>query len=75
MKPYWSNGPSSLYHADARSIPLPDGSVHCAVTSPPYYGLRFYFDAVAIRADIDYNMVIEIERELERRGIKPITEE
>ena len=29
-------------HADARSIPLPDGSVHAVVTSPPYFGLRKY---------------------------------
>ena len=31
-----------LYEADAREIPLPDGSVHCVVTSPPYWGLRDY---------------------------------
>ena len=27
---------------DARRIPLDDGSVHCVVTSPPYFGLRAY---------------------------------
>ena len=27
---------------DARHIPLADGSVHCVVTSPPYWGLRKY---------------------------------
>ena len=31
-----------LYEADAREIPLADGSVHCVVTSPPYWGLRDY---------------------------------
>lgn len=31
-----------LYQADTRSIPLPDESVHCVATSPPYYGLRRY---------------------------------
>jgi tRNA G10 N-methylase Trm11 len=25
-----------LIQADARRIPLPDNSVHCVVTSPPY---------------------------------------
>ena len=30
MEPHWANGLSTLYHADAREIPLPDGSVHCA---------------------------------------------
>ena len=28
--------------SDARRIPLADGSVHCVVTSPPYWGLRAY---------------------------------
>ena len=28
--------------ADAARIPLADSRVHCAVTSPPYYGLRKY---------------------------------
>ena len=40
--PYWTNGIATLYHADAREIPLPDESVHCCVTSPPYWGLRDY---------------------------------
>lgn len=31
-----------LAKSDARRIPLPDGSVHCCVTSPPYFGLRDY---------------------------------
>ena len=31
-----------LCRADARAIPLADGSVQCCVTSPPYYGLRDY---------------------------------
>ena len=39
---YWTNGIATLYHADAREIPLPDKSVHCCVTSPPYFSLRDY---------------------------------
>jgi len=31
-----------LLQADAAKIPLPDKSVHCVVTSPPYWGLRKY---------------------------------
>lgn len=31
-----------LIQGDARSLPLRDGSVHCCVTSPPYFGLRDY---------------------------------
>jgi len=44
MTPYWDNGPVQLYQADARSLPLADQSVHCVVTSPPYFGLRVYKD-------------------------------
>jgi site-specific DNA-methyltransferase (cytosine-N4-specific) len=39
---YWTNGIATLYQADARQIPIPDQSVHCVVTSPPYFGLRVY---------------------------------
>ena len=31
-----------LVHGSARTIPLDDNSVQCAVTSPPYWGLRVY---------------------------------
>lgn len=31
-----------LLQGDARRIPLADQSVHCVVTSPPYFGLRDY---------------------------------
>ena len=42
VTPYWENGVTRLYQADARALPLPDESVHCVVTSPPYWGLRNY---------------------------------
>jgi DNA modification methylase len=31
-----------ILQADARHLPLADGSVNCCVTSPPYFGLRDY---------------------------------
>ena len=31
-----------IVRGNALSIPLPDNSVHCVVTSPPYWGLRKY---------------------------------
>jgi len=31
-----------LINANALAIPLANKSVHCIVTSPPYYGLRDY---------------------------------
>src|SRR5690606_38009540 len=39
---YWANPMTTLYQADARALPLPDASVDCCVTSPPYFGLRDY---------------------------------
>ena len=38
----FDNGIVTLYHADARQLPIPDNSVDCVVTSPPYWGLRDY---------------------------------
>ena len=38
----FDNGMVQLYQADARSLPIPDNSVDCVVTSPPYWGLRDY---------------------------------
>jgi len=34
-----------IFQADARALPLRAGSVHCVVTSPPYWGLRDYGQA------------------------------
>ncbi|MEV7012677.1 site-specific DNA-methyltransferase [Streptosporangium sp. NPDC051022] len=42
--PYWSDDSSTLYLGDAHEVlsEMPDRSVDCLVTSPPYYGLRDY---------------------------------
>lgn len=48
MTPYYDNGRTRLFMADARSIPLDDASVDCIVTSPPYWGLRDYGNAAQI---------------------------
>lgn len=44
MKPYYSSDSITIYNADVLDAlrELPSGSVHCVVTSPPYYGLRDY---------------------------------
>jgi DNA modification methylase len=43
VEPYATVGLGRLWCGDAREpLPLPDGSVHCVVTSPPYWGLRDY---------------------------------
>lgn len=48
-------------------------SVQCCVTSPPYWGLRQYlFDnAVIWRYDLTQEEKIYLEKELDKRGIKP----
>jgi DNA modification methylase len=40
-----------LLQSDARRIPLADGSVHCCVTSPPYFSLRDYGTAKWVGGD------------------------
>jgi len=42
LMPDFDNGIIQLYQSDARSLPIPDNSVDCVVTSPPYWGLRDY---------------------------------
>ena len=44
MKPYYTDAHVTLHRGDALDVlrTLPSGSVDCAVTSPPYFGLRDY---------------------------------
>ena len=44
MKPYYTDPHVTLHRGDALDVlrALPDQSVDCAVTSPPYFGLRDY---------------------------------
>jgi len=44
MRPYYSDSHVDLYCGDALSVlrELPEESVQCCVTSPPYWGLRDY---------------------------------
>lgn len=43
--PYYQDDHVTLYTGDALDVvsAIPDASVHCVVTSPPYWGLRDYF--------------------------------
>jgi len=43
-EPFWHDGSVSVWHADARHLPLTTGTVDLIVTSPPYYSLRSYTD-------------------------------
>lgn len=44
MKPYYDHAGIVIYHGDCREVlpALPEPGFDCCVTSPPYYGLRFY---------------------------------
>ena len=72
MTPYYDNGVCRLYHGDARSIPLPDLSVHCVVTSPPYYGLRVYQgvqeDGIGLEPTVEeyVSNLVDVFREVRR---------
>jgi DNA modification methylase len=52
MTPFWQSpdGAVTIYCGDARDVlpQLPEASVHMAVTSPPYFGLRTYADKRAL---------------------------
>lgn len=47
LRPAWRHQKATIYQgsADAVFAQLPGESVHCVVTSPPYYGLRRYLAA------------------------------
>lgn len=44
MTPFWTDDHLTLYGGDCRAVmaEMPAESVHCVVTSPPYWGLRDY---------------------------------
>lgn len=47
MKPRYDDGFAQMYVGDAIDVlsHLPEKSIHCCVTSPPYFGLRSYLAA------------------------------
>jgi site-specific DNA-methyltransferase (cytosine-N4-specific) len=44
VTPFLSDPDLTIYHGDVLETlhELPDESVHCCLTSPPFYGLRDY---------------------------------
>jgi len=51
---------------------LPDESVHCVVTSPPYFRLRRYTNAVKFKDDVPEEIRIKVLQELKDLGVEPI---
>jgi DNA modification methylase len=62
----------TILKGDCRDIlkTLPDQSVHCCVTSPPYFGLRSYDEnSVRIDPSLDQQTYEWLVGELIKRGI------
>jgi len=71
MKPFYNSEFVTLYCGDCKETlkAIPDKSIHCCVTSPPFWGLRSYLpDRVTPKADCP-KWVIE---ELAGKGIYPV---
>ena len=51
---------------------LPDESIQCVCTSPPYFRLRRYSDAVKFKDGIPEETRIKVMKELEDLGVVPI---
>ena len=66
MKPYYDENGTTIYQGDALAVlrELPDESVNCCVTSPPYWGLRDYGTGTWEGGDADH----EHDRILARNG-------
>ena len=60
----------TLYHADARQLPIPDESIDCVVTSPPYWGLRDYGlgEWIGGNADCDHTISMPLKWNDPKRG-------
>jgi DNA modification methylase len=73
MQPYYQERHATLYQGDCRATlaQLPEASVHCVVTSPPYWGLRDYglgADALGLEPtpDLYVQHLVEIFRLVKR---------
>ena len=60
--PYYSDDSVTLWHGDALAVlrELPDRSVNCCVTSPPYFGLRDYGVAPTEWPEVSYSPMVGI---------------
>lgn len=62
--PYYADDTVTLHHGDALAVlrTLPDASVDCCVTSPPYFGLRDYGVAGQLGAEASPAEYVEAMR-------------
>lgn len=72
MSIYYEDDSVVLHHGDCIEVmrTLPDQTVDCCVTSPPYFGLRSYLpDGVVLRDDLTDDERAYVLGELDRLGI------
>lgn len=51
---------------------IPENSIHCCVTSPPYFGLRSYYpECVRMRTDLTEEETVFVLSELNKLCILP----
>ena len=75
MVPYFKTDSGVLYYGDALELPtrVVQNSVHCVVTSPPYWGKVDYLEGETDQLGLDKTPELYIERLVEIfRGIKKI---
>ena len=75
MIPYFKTDKGVLYYGDALEIPtrIEENSVHCVVTSPPYWGKVDYLDGEHNQLGLDKTPQLFVERIVEIfRGIKKV---
>ena len=68
----------TILNGDCREMlrTLPEESVQCCVTSPPYFGLRSYFpDAVMLRDDLTPEELAFVLGELAKHNVRPTSDE
>lgn len=69
---YYRDDSITIYHGDALHtlMALPSNSVHCIVTSPPYYNLRSYLPSVVrLKPELEPEQQAVILSMLAQRGI------
>ena len=76
MKPYFHFNNIEIYQGHVKDVlkEMAPESVHCVVTSPPYWGLRRYLldSAVVLRYDLSHEEKIYVRKELEKHGVQTI---
>lgn len=75
MIPYFKTNKGTLYYGDALDIPtrIDENSVHCVVTSPPYYGKVDYLDGEYNQLGLDKTPQLFVERMVKIfKGIKKV---